>query len=62
MCPVEGCDAVMHRPPYQHKGEEAGIKMDNPAWYDKSQVDYSWSGLTFSRCSKPVASVVEDIF
>ncbi|KAJ7866302.1 hypothetical protein B0H13DRAFT_2352590 [Mycena leptocephala] len=61
-CPVEGCDAVMHRAPYQHKGEEAGIKMDNPAWYDKSRVDYSWSGLTFPRRSKPVASVVEDIF
>jgi hypothetical protein len=52
----------MHRPPYQHRGEEAGIRIDNPEWCDKSRVDYSWKGLTFPRRSKAVASVVEDFF
>ncbi|KAJ7808913.1 hypothetical protein B0H13DRAFT_1928233 [Mycena leptocephala] len=61
-CPLAGCESVMHRPPFQHKGEEVSIRLDNPEWFDKSKVDYSWEGLRFPRRGKAPAPAEDDFF
>jgi hypothetical protein len=45
MCPH--CRATIREAPYIHIGERQGIEADYPNWIDKSEVDYSWSGLKF---------------
>ncbi|KAJ7764956.1 hypothetical protein DFH07DRAFT_955782 [Mycena maculata] len=46
-CPE--CSTQMTRPPFRHYGEEAWIASEYPEWQDESQVDYSWTGLTFPK-------------
>ncbi|KAJ7606433.1 hypothetical protein B0H17DRAFT_1154058 [Mycena rosella] len=45
-CPQ--CMTVMHRPPFRHYGDEAGLAATYPG-HDADSVTYSWAGLPFPR-------------
>ncbi|KAJ7740337.1 hypothetical protein B0H16DRAFT_1729034 [Mycena metata] len=56
-CPEPTCGETMHEAPFRHEAEECALLAAFPGWCSKTQVSYSWAGLTFPKGQVKVSGV-----